>query len=156
MLKSAKKPLILAGGGINVARANENLRRFAEAENVPVVTTIMGKGAIPTTHPLYVGNCGMHGKYAANKAVSECDLLFSIGTRFNDRITGDLNEFAPKAKIVHIDVDTASISRNVVVDVPIVADANVALDKLNEWAEQKRLLSGRSRLRHGMRKILLA
>ena len=79
MLKSAKKPLILAGGGINVARANENLRRFAEAENVPVVTTIMGKGAIPTTHPLYVGNCGMHGKYAANKAVSECDLLFSIG-----------------------------------------------------------------------------
>lgn len=135
MLKSAKKPLILAGGGINVARANENLRRFAEAENVPVVTTIMGKGAIPTTHPLYVGNCGMHGKYAANKAVSECDLLFSIGTRFNDRITGDLNEFAPKAKIVHIDVDTASISRNVVVDVPIVADANVALDKLNEWAE---------------------
>ena len=132
MLKSAKKPLILAGGGINVARANENLRRFAEAESVPVVTTIMGKGAIPTTHPLYVGNCGMHGKYAANKAVSECDLLFSIGTRFNDRITGDLNEFAPKAKIVHIDVDTASISRNVVVDVPIVADANVALDKLNE------------------------
>ena len=138
MLKSAKKPLILAGGGINVARANENLRRFAEAENVPVVTTIMGKGAIPTTHPLYVGNCGMHGKYAANKAVSECDLLFSIGTRFNDRITGDLNEFAPKAKIVHIDVDTASISRNVVVDVPIVADANVALDKLNEWAEPKK------------------
>ena len=137
MLKSAKKPLILAGGGINVARANENLRRFVEAENVPVVTTIMGKGAIPTTHPLYVGNCGMHGKYAANKAVSECDLLFSIGTRFNDRITGDLNEFAPKAKIVHIDVDTASISRNVVVDVPIVADANVALDKLNEWAEPK-------------------
>ena len=138
MLKSAKKPLILAGGGINVAGANENLRRFAEAENVPVVTTIMGKGAIPTTHPLYVGNCGMHGKYAANKAVSECDLLFSIGTRFNDRITGDLNEFAPKAKIVHIDVDTASISRNVVVDVPIVADANVALDKLNEWAEPKK------------------
>ena len=156
MLKSAKKPLILAGGGINVARANENLRRFVEAENVPVVTTIMGKGAIPTTHPLYVGNCGMHGKYAANKAVSECDLLFSIGTRFNDRITGDLNEFAPKAKIVHIDVDTASISRNVVVDVPIVADANVALDKLTSGLSRKRLLSGRSRLRHGMRKILLA
>ena len=104
---------------------------------MPVVTTIMGKGAIPTTHPLYVGNCGMHGKYAANKAVSECDLLFSIGTRFNDRITGDLNEFAPKAKIVHIDVDTASISRNVVVDVPVVADAGVALEKLLEWAEKK-------------------
>lgn len=80
----------------------------------------------------------MHGKYASNKAVSECDVLFSIGTRFNDRITGDLNEFAPKAKIVHIDVDTASISRNVVVDVPVVSDANLALEKLIEWAEPKR------------------
>ena len=94
-------------------------------------------GAIPTGHPLYVGNSGMHGKYAANMAVSKCDVLFSIGTRFNDRITGDLNEFAPKAKIVHIDVDTAAISRNVVVDVPIVSDANLALEKLLEWAESK-------------------
>jgi acetolactate synthase-1/2/3 large subunit len=98
----------------------------------------MGKGAMPTSHPLYIGNCGMHGKYAANMAVSQCDVLFSIGTRFNDRITGDLNEFAPNAKIVHIDVDTASISRNVVVDVPVVADAAVALEKLLEWAEPKR------------------
>jgi acetolactate synthase-1/2/3 large subunit len=135
LLKSAKKPLILAGGGINIAQANDKLLQFVEMTDVPVVTTIMGKGAIPTRHALYIGNCGMHGKYAANKAVSECDVLFSIGTRFNDRITGDLNEFAPNAKIVHIDVDTASISRNVVVDVPIVADAGVALDKLNEWAE---------------------
>ena len=138
LLKSAKKPLILAGGGINIARANDKLLQFVEKENVPVVTTIMGKGAIPTTHALYVGNCGMHGKYAANMAVNECDVLFSIGTRFNDRITGDLNEFAPNAKIVHIDVDTASISRNVVVDVPIVADANHALDGLLEWAEPKK------------------
>lgn len=137
LLRSAKKPLILAGGGINIARANDKLLQFAEAMQIPVVTTIMGKGAIPTSHPLYVGNSGMHGKYAANKAVSECDVLFSIGTRFNDRITGDLNEFAPKAKIVHIDVDTASISRNVVVDVPIVSDANLALEKLLEWAESK-------------------
>lgn len=137
LLKSAKKPLILAGGGINIARANDRLLQFAETMQIPVVTTIMGKGAIPTSHPLYVGNSGMHGKYAANKAVSECDVLFSIGTRFNDRITGDLNEFAPKAKIVHIDVDTASISRNVVVDVPIVSDANLALEKLLEWAESK-------------------
>ena len=137
-LKRAYKPLILSGGGINIARANDKLLQFVEKENVPVVTTIMGKGAIPTTHALYVGNCGMHGKYAANMAVSECDVLFSIGTRFNDRITGDLNEFAPNAKIVHIDVDTASISRNVVVDVPIVADANHALDGLLEWAEPKK------------------
>lgn len=137
LLKSAEKPLLLAGGGVNIARANDKFLQFAEKMQVPVVTTIMGKGAIPTNHPLYVGNCGMHGKYASNMAVSECDVLFSIGTRFNDRITGDLNEFAPKAKIVHIDVDTASISRNVVVDVPVVSDANLALEKLLEWAETK-------------------
>lgn len=137
LLRGAKKPLILAGGGINIAHANDRLLQFAEKMQIPVVTTIMGKGAIPTGHPLYVGNSGMHGKYAANMAVSKCDVLFSIGTRFNDRITGDLNEFAPKAKIVHIDVDTAAISRNVVVDVPIVSDANLALEKLLEWAESK-------------------
>ncbi len=147
LLKSAKKPLILAGGGINIAHANANLLKFAETLDVPVVTTIMGKGAIPTKHALYIGNCGMHGKYAANKAVSECDVLFSIGTRFNDRITGDLNEFAPKAKIVHIDVDTASISRNVVVDIPVVADANTALEKLLEWAEPKNTQSWQNQIK---------
>ena len=133
LLRTAKKPLILAGGGINIAHANDKLLALAEKMRIPVVTTIMGKGAIPTSHPLYVGNSGMHGKYAANMAVSKCDVLFSIGTRFNDRITGDLNEFAPKAKIVHIDVDTASISRNVVVDVPIVADAKEAVTKMLEY-----------------------
>ena len=146
LLRTAKRPLILAGGGINIAGANEKLLKFVELEDVPVVTTVMGKGAIPTKHALYIGNCGMHGKYAANMAVSECDVLFSIGTRFNDRITGDLNEFAPKAKIVHIDVDTASISRNVVVDVPVVADANVALDKLLEWAEPKKTTAWKNQI----------
>ncbi len=138
LIKSAKKPLVLVGGGVNLARANAELLAFVEKMNIPVVSTIMGKGAIPTNHELYIGNSGMHGRYAANKAVSECDVLFSIGTRFNDRITGDLNEFAPKAQIVHIDIDTASISRNVVVDVPIVADAKLALEKLAEWAEPKK------------------
>lgn len=138
LIKAAKKPLVLVGGGVNLARANAELLAFVEKMNIPVVSTIMGKGAIPTNHELYIGNSGMHGKYAANKAVSECDLLFSIGTRFNDRITGDLNEFAPKAQIVHIDIDTASISRNVVVDVPVVSDAKLALEKLAEWAEPKK------------------
>ena len=137
MLKTAEKPLILAGGGVGIAKANAILQEFAEKANIPVVTTIMGKGAIPTTHKLYIGNSGMHGKYAANIAVSQCDLLISVGSRFNDRITGDLNEFAPKAKIIHIDIDPASISRNVVVDVPIVSDAKLALEKLAEWAEPK-------------------
>ena len=137
LLKSAQKPLILAGGGILLGNAQEELKKLAETMRIPVVTTVMGKGALPSGHPYYIGNSGMHGRYAANIAVSECDVLFSIGTRFNDRITGDLNEFAPNAKIVHIDIDTASISRNVVVDVPIVADAKLALEKLNEWAEPK-------------------
>ena len=137
LLKSAHKPLILAGGGVLLGRAEEELLKLVETMKVPVVTTVMGKGSVPTNHPYYIGSSGMHGKYAANIAVSECDVLFSIGTRFNDRITGDLNEFAPKAKIVHIDIDTAAISRNVVVDVPIVADAKLALEKLNEWAEPK-------------------
>lgn len=137
LLKSAARPLILAGGGVNIGQANENLKKFAEYMNIPVVTTVMGKGAMPYQHPLYIGCLGMHGKYCCNKAVSECDVLFSIGTRFNDRITGDLNEFAPHAKIIHIDIDTASISRNVVVDVPIVSDAKLALEKLCEWAEKQ-------------------
>lgn len=137
VLKSAKKPLILAGGGVRIAGAKQELLEFAEKTNVPVVTTIMGKGVMPEDHPLYIGNSGMHGRFAANMAVGNCDVLFSIGTRFNDRITGDLNEFAPKAKIIHIDVDTASISRNVVVDIPVVSDAKLALTKLLEWAEPK-------------------
>jgi acetolactate synthase-1/2/3 large subunit len=135
LLKAAKKPLFLIGGGVNSARANQEMLELVEKTKIPVITTIMGKGAIPTGHPYYIGNSGMHGKYAANIAVGHCDVLFSIGTRFNDRITGDLNEFAPCAQIVHVDIDAAAISRNVVVDVPIVADAKLALQKLLEWAE---------------------
>ncbi len=135
LLASAKQPIILAGGGVKISGAGEKLKAFAEVMQVPVVTTIMGKGTMPEDHPLYVGNSGMHGRYAANMAVMECDVLFSIGTRFNDRITGDLNEFAPKAKIIHVDVETASISRNVVVDIPVVSDASLALEKMLEWAK---------------------
>ncbi len=136
LLRSAKKPLILAGGGINIASANELLQTFAEKMQIPVVTTVMGKGAMPATHELFIGNGGLHGRYAANMAMSQCDVLFSIGTRFNDRITGDLSEFAPGAKIIHVDIDAASISRNVVVDVPVVSDAKLALTRLIEWAEE--------------------
>lgn len=133
MISKAEKPLFLAGGGVNIAHAGHLFTELVERTQVPVVTTIMGKGAIPSTHPLYIGNLGMHGAYACNRAVSQCDLLFSIGTRFNDRITGKLHEFAPNAQIVHIDIDTASISRNIKVDVPIVADAKEAIEKLLEY-----------------------
>lgn len=138
MLEKAKKPLFLAGGGVNIARAGEDFRKLVDTTGVPVITTIMGKGAIPTDHPLYIGNIGMHGSFAANSAVNECDLLFSIGCRFNDRITGKLHSFAPKAKIVHIDIDTSAISRNVQVDVPIVADAKEAIDKMLEYVVSNR------------------
>lgn len=135
LLQKAKKPLFLAGGGVNIAGAGEVFTKVAEKTQVPVVTTIMGRGAISTNHPLFIGNLGMHGAYAANMAVNNCDLLFSIGTRFNDRITGKLHEFAPHAQIVHIDIDTASISRNIHVDIPIVADAKEALLKMDAYVE---------------------
>ena len=136
MLHKAKKPLFLAGGGVNISHANEIFKEVVEKTQVPVITTVMGRGAISTEHPLFIGNIGMHGAYAANMAMNECDLLFSIGTRFNDRITGKLHAFAPHAEIIHIDIDTASISRNIHVDVPIVADAKEAITKMAEYVEK--------------------
>lgn len=145
MLKTAKKPLFLIGGGVNTSHANQEFEKLVDITKIPVITTIMGKGAIPTKHPLFIGNVGMHGSYASNKAVNECDVLFSIGTRFNDRVTGKISEFAPNAKIIHIDIDPSSISRNIVVNIPIVADAKNAINELiplaqeldtKEWVEQ--------------------
>lgn len=135
MLNEAKRPVFLVGGGINIAKANEEFTKLVELTKIPVITTIMGKGAIATDHPYYIGNIGMHGAFAANRAISECDVMFSIGTRFNDRITGKLSEFASNAKIIHIDIDTASISRNIKVDIPIVADAKLAIEKILNMAK---------------------
>ncbi len=136
VLGAAKKPVFLIGGGVNIARAQNEMTKLAELTGVPVITTIMGKGAIATNHPLYIGNIGIHGNYASNHAISECDVLFSIGTRFNDRITGKISEFAKNATIIHVDIDPASISRNVVVNIPIVADAKAAIEKLLEGAKR--------------------
>ncbi len=144
-LQHSRKPLFLLGGGVNISHSNHEMTRLVEKTGIPVVTTIMGKGAIPTNHPLYIGNIGIHGSYAANTAISECDVLFSIGVRFNDRITCKVSEFAKQATIIHIDIDPASISRNIVVDIPIVADAKNAICMLlkkatflhtEEWQEQ--------------------
>ncbi len=135
-LSKAKRPIFLLGGGVNIAHANQEMTQLAEKTGIPVVTTIMGKGSIPTNHPLYVGNLGIHGSYAANTAISECDVLFSIGVRFNDRITGKVSKFAPNATIIHVDIDPASISRNIVVDIPIVADAKKAIHALMEKAPE--------------------
>ena len=135
VLARAKKPVFLVGGGVHLAGAEREMQQLAEITGVPVITTIMGKGAIPTDHPLYVGNIGLHGVFAANQAISECDVLFSIGTRFNDRITGKISEFAKHATIIHVDIDTASISRNIVVDIPIVGDAKTAIRLMLEQAK---------------------
>lgn len=133
-LNQARKPLFLVGGGVNIARAGREMTQLAELTGVPVITTIMGKGAVPTTNELYVGNIGIHGSCAANYAVSQCDVLFSIGTRFNDRITGKAEAFAPNATIIHIDIDETVISRNVPAHIPIVADAKAAIASLLEKA----------------------
>lgn len=139
LLCDAKKPLFLIGGGVNIARANKEMEELLEATQIPMITTIMGKGAASTQHDLYLGNIGIHGSYAANHAVTECDVLFSIGTRFNDRITGKISEFAKNATIVHIDVDAASISKNIAVDVPIVADAKLAIEAILDVLAKKKL-----------------
>lgn len=133
-LAQAKRPVFLIGGGVRIVRAEGELTALAEKTGVPVVTTIMGRGAIPTGHSLYAGNLGIHGSHAANRAVTGCDLLFSIGVRFNDRITGKIGTFAKDAVIVHVDIDSASISRNVAVDIPIVGDAKKTLRLLLEKA----------------------
>lgn len=134
-LEKSKRPLFLLGGGVRVAGAQQEMTKFVETTGVPVVTTIMGKGVLATDHPLYIGNIGIHGSYAANTALAKCDTLFSIGTRFNDRITGKLSEFGKNTTIIHVDVDPASISKNILVDIPIVADAGLAISALLKKAK---------------------
>nr|WP_287532555.1 biosynthetic-type acetolactate synthase large subunit [Veillonella sp.] len=135
VIAKAKRPLFLLGGGISISGANELMTQLVEKTGIPVITTLMGKGAISSHHPLYLGNVGIHGGYAPNVAITDCDVMISIGTRFNDRITGKLSTFAQNCKIVHIDVDAASISKNIKVDIPIVADAKLAIEALLEYIE---------------------
>ncbi|MDE6474441.1 MAG: biosynthetic-type acetolactate synthase large subunit [Clostridia bacterium] len=150
LLAQCKKPLLLAGGGIKIACAEKELTKFAEAVGIPVVTTIMGKGAIDTNHCLYFGNVGIHGSFCANTAVNECDLLLSIGTRFNDRVAGSKDKFAANAKIIHVDIDPTTISKNIKADVSIIADAKETLSLLlskaktiecSEWIDNLKSLS---------------
>ncbi len=156
LLNKAQRPIFLAGGGIKIAHAQKEMTELAELTHVPVITTIMGKGAIPTTNQLYIGNIGIHGSYAANSAISHCDVLFSIGTRFNDRITGNTEEFAPEATIIHIDIDAAAISRTVAADVPIVADAKQAIDILRKKARPLHLSNWLSQINSWKEKHPLA
>ncbi|MCM8817235.1 MAG: biosynthetic-type acetolactate synthase large subunit [Candidatus Omnitrophica bacterium] len=129
LIKNSKKPLILAGGGVISSNASEELRKFAEKTQIPVALTMMGLGSIPTEHPLHLGMVGMHGTIYGNNAIMETDLLIATGCRFDDRVTGKISEFAPHAKIVHIDIDPASIGKNVPVDVPIVGDVKKVFEQ---------------------------
>ncbi|MBI5681669.1 MAG: biosynthetic-type acetolactate synthase large subunit [Deltaproteobacteria bacterium] len=127
---SAKRPVIYAGGGVRLSNASRELKTLAEKANIPVTLTLMGLGSFPGTHPLFLGMLGMHGTYTANMSVTNTDCLIAIGSRFDDRVTGKVDEFAPYAKIIHIDIDPTSISKNVRVDVPIVGDVRHVLKNM--------------------------
>jgi len=127
LIARAERPLVYAGGGVILSGASTELREFVETAAIPVTTTLMGLGAIPGDHPLNLGMLGMHGTQAANYAVTECDLLIAIGVRFDDRVTGKIEAFAPNAQIIHIDIDPAEIGKNKKVDVPIVGDVGRVL-----------------------------
>jgi acetolactate synthase I/II/III large subunit len=129
-LASSQRPVIYAGGGVVNANASEELIEFATSDRFPVTCTLMGLGAFPAPHPQWLGMLGMHGTRAANYAMDEADLIVAVGARFDDRITGKLSEFAPRAKFIHIDVDPAEISKNVPAHIPIVGDAKHVLAKL--------------------------
>jgi acetolactate synthase-1/2/3 large subunit len=137
MIMTAKKPVLYTGGGIILSDAAEELTAFARALQIPVTSTLMGLGGFPGDDPLWMGMLGMHGTYAANMSVANSDVLIAVGARFDDRVTGKLSEFAPHAKIIHIDIDPSSISKNVVVDIPIVGDCRDALAQLNELLKDK-------------------
>ncbi len=127
MLNTAKKPLIMTGGGTILGKASEELTHLARQYAIPVTGTLMGLGSFPGTDPLWLGMLGMHGTYYANMAISHCDLLIAVGVRFDDRVTGKIETFAPNAKIVQIDIDPSSINKNVVVDLPIIGDTKATL-----------------------------
>ncbi len=132
MLAQAKKPLIMSGNGVMMSGAIAELCELAERTGIPVITTLHGIGTFPEDHPLSIGMPGMHGWVHVNKAIQECDVLFNIGGRFDDRVTGKASTFAPHAKVIHVDIDPSEIGKNVKVAVPIVGDARKVLQVLNE------------------------
>jgi len=137
-ISKAKKPIIYAGGGVISSNASSELRDLALKTNIPVTTTLMGLGSFPETHSLSLGMLGMHGTPCANYAVSAADLIIALGVRFDDRITGKLDEFASKARIIHIDIDPAEVGKNVLVDIPIIGDIKNILEKLNKYVHKKK------------------
>jgi acetolactate synthase-1/2/3 large subunit len=139
LIRAARRPLLYVGGGAIAAGAHNEVRELAERYQIPVTTTLMGKGAFDEHHPLSVGMLGMHGTAYANFAVSECDLLIAVGARFDDRVTGKLDEFASRAKVIHVDIDPAEVGKNRTPDVPIVGDVRLVLSGLLQKDEEAAL-----------------
>ncbi|MDD5203944.1 MAG: biosynthetic-type acetolactate synthase large subunit [Desulfobacterales bacterium] len=137
LIKESRRPMVLTGGGVILSGAAEELRTFARKIQSPVAGTLMGLGAFPASDPLWLGMIGMHGTFRANMSSAECDLMIAVGVRFDDRVTGKIEEFAPKARIVHIDIDPTSIRKNIPVSVPIVGDCKITLQKLNQLLEKE-------------------
>jgi len=137
LLKEAKRPLICAGGGVISAKAEEEMLFLAEKYQIPVVNTLMGLGSIPREHPLSLGMLGTYGLAKANMATQECDLFIALGMRFDDRVTGNTQKFAPLAKIIHIDIDSAEIGKNMRVDVPLVGDLKIILKQIIELLDEE-------------------
>lgn len=137
LLNEAKKPLMIVGQGIMLSNAEEELLAFAEKTGIPVASTLLGLGAFPSHHPLFVGMVGMHGNYAPNVKTNECDVLLAVGMRFDDRVTGDVSLYATQAKVVHVDIDTAEINKIIKADAPVVADAKEALTVLADLVEKQ-------------------
>ena len=137
LIAESERPLILAGHGVRISHAYDELRELAEKAQIPVVTTLLGISSFPGSHPLCMGMPGMHGMYWNNIAINEADLLIAIGMRFDDRVTGALKEFAPHARVIHIDIDPAEIGKNVHPTVPIVGDAKRVLEALNPRVKAK-------------------
>ena len=135
LILSARRPMIYSGGGVVLGDASEQLTKFSRLLNYPVTNTLMGLGAFPSTDPQFIGMLGMHGTYEANMGMHDCDVLIAIGARFDDRVTGELESFCPHAKIVHIDIDPASISKTVKVDVPIVGNVGQVLNEMIKLIE---------------------
>jgi len=130
MIWDAERPFVYAGGGIVSSGASAELRELVELVDIPTVCTLMGLGALPGSHPNFVSMPGMHGSYAANMGMTQCDLLIALGVRFDDRVTGRLSAFAPRAKVIHVDIDPAEIGKNRVPDLPIVGDAKRVLRRI--------------------------
>ncbi len=138
LIKQAERPVIISGHGILASGANEELKQLAERSGIPVITTLLGLGGFPGGHPLSLGMLGMHGMYWANLAVHEADLIVGVGMRFDDRVTGKVDTFAPHARIIHMDIDPNQVGRNVPVEVPIIGDAKASLQKLVPLVENTR------------------